>query len=129
MSLRTTYIVTDENGTEVFRGYVEDLRDKFGLGKKTTITYYLKQGRKLNRQYTVRALDNRPPENPSVYKELLAKQVQLLKVYDSVCGYSRDIEKNIADLAELGIEVVKREYVWQGAKRRKRKDYVLERVI
>ena len=119
------YKVVDFDGEEVMRGSSRMIRDKFGLALKHGMTHYTKYGHKLKGKYFVYEIGMTEPNTE--YERLLLKQCDLLKHYDSVVGFHKNIAKNIRDLADRGFIVEKRQAVFLTG-RRKTKYWILEKV-
>lgn len=121
-----TYRIVDRNTNEiVFVGTDNECRKEYGI--KSHVHTYITKGRFLKGKYRIEQ-DGFTNVIKGEYEELLAEQMSLLKRYDSVVGHSKNIERNIRDLKQNGIDVVKRPAEMRLGKRgRKAKYWILER--
>lgn len=74
-----------ENGTEVFRGVLPELKEQF-LITSTSMWKYLKGGLKLNRRYEVRVVGQE--EFKPALKPMKDKRTEAQKKFDEVIDYA-----------------------------------------
>lgn len=137
------YKVVDLKGKEIFEGTDKEVMKR--LDMRTHVSSYAKKKSVVGGKYRIvksgtgeRPCTRKPykkeqrpkPETEKLteYQQLLRRQIQLLREYDSVVGHKRNIEKNIRDLEAAGFKVRKREAVIRSGKGRKARYWILEKM-